>query len=29
MANVPQTKEYIAPAARIRAAILGATLTVL
>jgi len=29
MANVPQTKEYIAPAVRIRAAILGATLTVL
>jgi hypothetical protein len=29
MANVPQTKEYIAPAARVYAAILGAALTVL
>jgi len=29
MANVPQTKEYIAPAARVRAAILGAALTAL
>jgi hypothetical protein len=29
MANVPQTKEYIAPAARVQAVILGAALTVL
>src|SRR5215212_1291864 len=29
MANVPQTKEYIAPATRVRAAILGAALTAL
>src|SRR5215210_4852276 len=29
MANVAHTKEYIAPAARVRGAILGATLTML